>query len=457
LITGMMLSDGSLRIHGKDAYLQIGQKDKEFVYHLSNLFAKIGIVGAPPIECKSIIKPSGNLRISYLLTTFTMPYLTELHSECYRKVEGKNVKVIPSNIDSLLTPIALAYWLSGDGSYCQTTGRITIATNSFSPEFEDKLPKRKERGISQSRENRGSRNCQQVEDKGQEYSEFGRAFASAPIGKEGEEKNSPRKLIGPSKATKIGPIRAINKGGNPLETHDDEQEQHGYGPYVYDEESTARTGFCEVTTKIEEATATKGSDSIATEALAIRIERKKAAAVETKLRDRHRCDYHIPIIRFGADAREFEGWLGLLEVDPRYSKIPAPLGGHTARYSRTMTATAFEKSSSKLSGRYSHCWQKPATPALIKGPQAAQHPLGLLKSLPRTFLVLHSRSLQIARFLRVAQALHLLVRRAFITTTFLLISQSNVGPTLYAIGGGMKGTVSLVLVLDELVGPLLGI
>ncbi|CAH1760861.1 6162_t:CDS:10, partial [Entrophospora sp. SA101] len=402
LITGMMLSDGSLRIHGKDAYLQIGQKDKEFVYHLSNLFAKIGIVGAPPIECKSIIKPSGNLRISYLLTTFTMPYLTELHSECYRKVEGKNVK-------------------------------------------------RKERGISQSRENRGSRNCQQVEDKGQEYSEFGRAFASAPIGKEGEEKNSPRKLIGPSKATKIGPIRAITERAINTST----------------KESTARTGFCEVTTKIEEATATKGSDSIATEALAIRIgtgpypywqqERKKAAAVETKLRDRHRCDYHIPIIRFGADAREFEGWLGLLEVDPRYSKIPAPLGGHTARYSRTMTATAFEKSSSKLSGRYSHCWQKPATPALIKGPQAAQHPLGLLKSLPRTFLVLHSRSLQIARFLRVAQALHLLVRRAFITTTFLLISQSNVGPTLYAIGGGMKGTVSLVLVLDELVGPLLGI
>ncbi|CAJ0755108.1 3626_t:CDS:2, partial [Entrophospora sp. SA101] len=312
LITGMMLSDGSLRIHGKDAYLQIGQKDKEFVYHLSNLFAKIGIVGAPPIECKSIIKPSGNLRISYLLTTFTMPYLTELHSECYRKVEGKNVKVIPSNIDSLLTPIALAYWLSGDGSYCQTTGRITIATNSFSPEFEDKLPKRKERGISQSRENRGSRNCQQVEDKGQEYSEFGRAFASAPIGKEGEEKNSPRKLIGPSKATKIGPIRAITERAINTST----------------KESTARTGFCEVTTKIEEATATKGSDSIATEALAIRIgtgpypywqqERKKAAAVETKLRDRHRCDYHIPIIRFGADAREFEGWLGLLEVDPRY-------------------------------------------------------------------------------------------------------------------------------------------
>jgi len=141
LITGMMLSDGSLRIHGKDAYLQIGQKDKEFVYHLSNLFAKIGIVGAPPIECKSIIKPSGNLRISYLLTTFTMPYLTELHSECYRKVEGKNVKVIPSNIDSLLTPIALAYWLSGDGSYCQTTGRITIATNSFSPDEVELLRK----------------------------------------------------------------------------------------------------------------------------------------------------------------------------------------------------------------------------------------------------------------------------------------------------------------------------
>ena len=38
----------------------------------------------------------------------------------------------------------------------------------------DRLPKRKERGISKSRENRGFRNCQQVEDKGQEYEEFGR-------------------------------------------------------------------------------------------------------------------------------------------------------------------------------------------------------------------------------------------------------------------------------------------
>lgn len=47
---------------------------------------------------------------------------------------------------------------------------------------------------------------------------------------------------------------------------------------------------------------------------------------KTKLRDRYRCDYHILLMRFGADAREFEGWLGLLEDDPRYSKIPAPLG-----------------------------------------------------------------------------------------------------------------------------------
>jgi len=30
---------------------------------------------------------------------------------------GKNIKVIPENIGDLLTPIALAFWLSGEGYF----------------------------------------------------------------------------------------------------------------------------------------------------------------------------------------------------------------------------------------------------------------------------------------------------------------------------------------------------
>jgi len=38
-----------------------------------------------------------------------------------------------------LTPVALAFWLSGVGSYCKSTGRITICTDSFTAEEVDCL------------------------------------------------------------------------------------------------------------------------------------------------------------------------------------------------------------------------------------------------------------------------------------------------------------------------------
>jgi hypothetical protein len=44
------------------------------------------------------------------------------------------MKVIPSNIYSLLTPIALAYWLSCEGHFNKREGRVEIATDSFTPE-----------------------------------------------------------------------------------------------------------------------------------------------------------------------------------------------------------------------------------------------------------------------------------------------------------------------------------
>lgn len=42
----MILGEVSLEIKGKNARLKIKQKDKEFVYHLHDLFNPLGIVGA---------------------------------------------------------------------------------------------------------------------------------------------------------------------------------------------------------------------------------------------------------------------------------------------------------------------------------------------------------------------------------------------------------------------------
>jgi len=127
----MLLGDGHLELPKacKNARLHIGLKDKEFTYHLWDLFNSIGIVGSTPKEKRTIIKPSGNLRVSYKFATFTLPYLTHLHSQWYKLVDGKTVKVIPGNILSLLTPRALAYWLSSCRLRSDPTGWTTLRSD----------------------------------------------------------------------------------------------------------------------------------------------------------------------------------------------------------------------------------------------------------------------------------------------------------------------------------------
>jgi hypothetical protein len=104
----LVFGDGHLKRMGNHARFSLGMKDKEFVQLVWGYFNSLGIVGAPPIENKSIIKPSGNTRLSYLFNTFTLPLFTDLHSQWYKRVDGKNIKIIPENIADLLTARAIA-------------------------------------------------------------------------------------------------------------------------------------------------------------------------------------------------------------------------------------------------------------------------------------------------------------------------------------------------------------
>jgi hypothetical protein len=137
LVTGMMLGDGYIRMHGSDAHLQIHQKDKEFVELLWNIFNSIGIVGAAPKLNTHLNKRNGNTTntISYKFYTFTLPYFTTLFNQWYKVINGKNVKVIPTNISELLSPCAIGYWFAGDGTFHKGKSVIQVATNSFTPFF----------------------------------------------------------------------------------------------------------------------------------------------------------------------------------------------------------------------------------------------------------------------------------------------------------------------------------
>jgi len=76
---------------------------------------------------KSSIR-TGNRNFSLQIFTRSMPCMTELHYLFYQN----GVKIVPHNIYELLTPVALAHWIMGDGSV-ESHGLI-ICTDSYSIE-----------------------------------------------------------------------------------------------------------------------------------------------------------------------------------------------------------------------------------------------------------------------------------------------------------------------------------
>lgn len=58
---------------------------------------------------------SGEEATQYWFSSLTLPTLGVLHSTWYKNVEGKYIKILPDPIESILTPIGIAYWIQGDG------------------------------------------------------------------------------------------------------------------------------------------------------------------------------------------------------------------------------------------------------------------------------------------------------------------------------------------------------
>lgn len=68
-----------------------------------------------------------------------MSFISKMHPIWYKKINRKYIKVLPSNIEEILTCIGLAHWIKGDGYF--TKGTIMICTDNFSQEEVLKLIK----------------------------------------------------------------------------------------------------------------------------------------------------------------------------------------------------------------------------------------------------------------------------------------------------------------------------
>jgi LAGLIDADG DNA endonuclease family len=125
IMVGIILSDGhiALNFKGKNAYLILNQSlaKSAYLYYVFSFLSHY-CQSYPKLSVSYIKgKPSYILRIA----TRSMPCITELYYNYYLN----KIKIIKPLIYNDLTPIALAHWIMGDGSY---NGKgLVLCTDSF--------------------------------------------------------------------------------------------------------------------------------------------------------------------------------------------------------------------------------------------------------------------------------------------------------------------------------------
>jgi hypothetical protein len=130
ILIGLLLGDvyaQRRRIRGNTyLYFEQGIVHKNYLYHLFDLF-KDYCRSEPRISDRLPDKRTNKVYTRILFSTYSLPCFNVLHSMFYPN--GK--KIVPLNIEELLTPLGLAYWICDDGTYCKKYKYIRLATNSF--------------------------------------------------------------------------------------------------------------------------------------------------------------------------------------------------------------------------------------------------------------------------------------------------------------------------------------
>lgn len=128
VLVGSILGDGSLALmpNGKSARLRIEQSysHRDYVDWLYGVFHNWTNKN-PKLVNRTVW---GKIYSKYLFQTFSHPQLLDFHRMFYREKS----KIIPLNIDKLLTPLAFTVWFMDDGSKKsnECNGRL-ICTHGF--------------------------------------------------------------------------------------------------------------------------------------------------------------------------------------------------------------------------------------------------------------------------------------------------------------------------------------
>lgn len=137
VIVGNLLGDASLE-RAKPTHntrLRFDQSYPEHSSYLQSLYVLFqnltGPIGGPKIYTRNPDKRTGKAYTSIALKTRALYSLNYFHDLFYvYGSDGKRRKVIPGNIQELLTARSLAYWIMDDGGISAYKA-IVLNTNSF--------------------------------------------------------------------------------------------------------------------------------------------------------------------------------------------------------------------------------------------------------------------------------------------------------------------------------------
>ena len=99
---------------------------EDYIMHLYEIFNNY-CPSEPKIKIPAPDGRTGIVYKSIYFNTYTLPCFIKLYNLFY----PKGVKVVPSNILELLTPLGLAYMICDDGSFNKRGGAVILCTDGF--------------------------------------------------------------------------------------------------------------------------------------------------------------------------------------------------------------------------------------------------------------------------------------------------------------------------------------
>lgn len=126
ILAGGLLGDLSLRKIGKFSRLVVEQKNKDYLFHLYDVFKVY--VRTPPQERLQKRLQTSEVKSTWYFSTISHSNFEDFYTYFYPC--GK--KRLPDSLQPLLTPRSLAYWYMDDG--CLKNPTFALSTANFSLE-----------------------------------------------------------------------------------------------------------------------------------------------------------------------------------------------------------------------------------------------------------------------------------------------------------------------------------